>query len=90
MNPLSLPEKEVLKSLKPDYVSSWMLVGAFFVLVFNFVLLETLASTLTMEQFGWGKAQALQYLGALMSAGALVACLVFAAIPPLTKLLEER
>ncbi|XP_013141668.1 PREDICTED: major facilitator superfamily domain-containing protein 8 [Papilio polytes] len=83
-------EKEVLKSLKPDYVSSWMLVGAFFVLVFNFVLLETLASTLTMEQFGWGKAQALQYLGALMSAGALVACLVFAAIPPLTKLLEER
>ncbi|CAH2047605.1 unnamed protein product, partial [Iphiclides podalirius] len=83
-------EKEVLKSLKPDYVSSWMLVGAFFVLVFNFVLLETLASTLTMEQFGWGKAQALQYLGALMSAGALVACLVFAAIPPLSKLVEER
>ncbi|XP_068634025.1 major facilitator superfamily domain-containing protein 8 [Battus philenor] len=83
-------EKEVLKSLKPDYVSSWMLVGAFFVLVFNFVLLETLASTLTMEQFGWGKAEALQYLGALMSAGALVACLVFAVIPPLTRLVEER
>ncbi|CAK1585791.1 unnamed protein product [Parnassius mnemosyne] len=83
-------EKEVLKALKPDFISSWMLVGAFFVLVFNFVLLETLATTLSMEQFGWGKAQALQYMGALMSAGAVVACLVFAAIPSLTRRFEER
>lgn len=34
-------EKETWKSLKPDYLSAWTLIIAFFVLVFNFVLLET-------------------------------------------------
>ncbi|XP_039754650.1 major facilitator superfamily domain-containing protein 8 isoform X2 [Pararge aegeria] len=83
-------EKEALQALKPDLVGSWTLVGAFFVLVFNFVLLETLATSLTMDQFAWSKRQALQNMGALMSAGALVACLVFALIAPLTRLFEER
>ncbi|CAK1555049.1 unnamed protein product [Leptosia nina] len=83
-------EKEALKELKPDYLSGWTLVAAFFVLVFNFVLLETLATSLTMDQFGWSKKQALEYMGALMSAGALVACAVFALITPLTKIFEER
>ncbi|KAJ2951313.1 hypothetical protein O0L34_g5715 [Tuta absoluta] len=83
-------EKEALKSLKPDYVSSWTLIAAFFVLVFNFVLLETLATSLTMDQFAWSKRQALEYMGALMSAGALVACATFALIGPLTKCFEER
>lgn len=83
-------EKEALESLKPDPISSWTLVGAFFVLVFNFVLLETLATSLTMDQFAWSKSQALEYMGALMSAGAVVACLTFAMIGPLTKFFEER
>lgn len=34
-------EKETWKSIKPDYLSAWTLIAAFFVLVFNFVLLET-------------------------------------------------
>lgn len=34
-------ERETWKSIKPDYLSAWTLIGAFFVLVFNFVLLET-------------------------------------------------
>lgn len=34
-------ERETWKAIKPDYVSAWTLVGAFFVLVFHFVLLET-------------------------------------------------
>lgn len=83
-------EKEALKALKPDKLSSWTLVLAFFVLVFNFVLLETLATSLTMDQFAWSKQQALEYMGALMSAGAVVACLTFATIGPLTKFFEER
>ncbi|XP_045499018.1 major facilitator superfamily domain-containing protein 8 [Colias croceus] len=83
-------EKEALKAMKPDYISSWTLVAAFFVLVFNFVLLETLATSLTMDQFGWSKKEALEYMGALMSAGAIVACAVFALITPLTKIFEER
>ncbi|XP_053604461.1 major facilitator superfamily domain-containing protein 8 [Plodia interpunctella] len=83
-------EKEALKALKPDLISSWTLVLAFFVLVFNFVLLETLATSLTMDQFAWSKRQALEYMGALMSGGAVVACLTFALIGPLTKFFEER
>lgn len=83
-------EKEALKELKPDYVSSWMLIAAFFVLVFNFVLLETLATSLTMDQFAWSKKQALEYMGLLMSAGAIVACVTFALIGPLTRIFEER
>ncbi|CAH0586745.1 unnamed protein product [Chrysodeixis includens] len=83
-------EKDALKAMKPDPVSSWTLVAAFFVLVFNFVLLETLATMLTMDQFAWSKRQALEYMGALMSAGAVVACLTFALIGPLTRLFEER
>lgn len=34
-------ERETWKAIKPDYVSAWTLIGAFFVLVFHFVLLET-------------------------------------------------
>lgn len=34
-------EKETWKAIKPDYLASWTLICAFFVLVFNFVLLET-------------------------------------------------
>ncbi|CAH0399951.1 unnamed protein product [Chilo suppressalis] len=83
-------EKEALKAMKPDLISSWTLVAAFFVLVFNFVLLETLATSLTMDQFAWSKKQALEYMGALMSGGAVLACATFALITPLTKFFEER
>lgn len=71
-------------------MSSWTLIAAFFVLVFNFVLLETLATSLTMDQFAWSKKQALEYMGLLMSAGAVVACVTFALIGPLTRIFEER
>lgn len=83
-------EAEALAQLRPDRVSAWTLVGAFFVLNFSFVLLETLATPLSMDQFAWGKAPALRYMGALMSAGAVVACLTFALIAPLTRVFQER
>lgn len=34
-------EEATWKSLRPDYISSWTLIVAFFVIVFNFMLLET-------------------------------------------------
>lgn len=34
-------EEATWKAIKPDYISSWTLIIAFFVLVFNFMLLET-------------------------------------------------
>uniref|UniRef100_A0A2H1VS74 SFRICE_009837 n=1 Tax=Spodoptera frugiperda TaxID=7108 RepID=A0A2H1VS74_SPOFR len=79
-------EKEALKALKPDLVSSWTLVAAFFVLVFNFVLLETLATVLTMDQFAWTKREALDALllwgGFLLTGLASVLCIPWGPAPP--------
>lgn len=82
-------EEDTWKQVRPDYVCSWTLISAFFVLVFNFVLLETLGTSLTMDQFAWTKAEALYYMGILMSVGAVVACVTFVAIKPLCKRFEE-
>ncbi|XP_031841265.1 CLN7/MFS domain-containing 8 [Nomia melanderi] len=83
-------EEETLKSIKPDYLANWTLICAFFVLVFNFVLLETLGTSLTMEQFGWSEKEALYYMGLLMSIGAIVSCISFVMIEPLCKRFNER
>ncbi|XP_059622358.1 major facilitator superfamily domain-containing protein 8 [Phlebotomus argentipes] len=83
-------ERETWKSIKPDYFSAWTLIVAFFILVFNFVLLETLGTSLTMDQFAWSKMEALSYMGILMSVGAVIACVTFVAINPLCKRFDER
>ncbi|XP_076280728.1 CLN7/MFS domain-containing 8 [Lasioglossum baleicum] len=83
-------EEETLKSVKPDYLANWTLICAFFVLVFNFVLLETLGTSLTMDQFGWSKKESLYYMGLLMSVGAIVSCITFVMIEPLCKRFNER
>uniref|UniRef100_A0A6M2DTX9 Putative transporter/transmembrane protein n=1 Tax=Xenopsylla cheopis TaxID=163159 RepID=A0A6M2DTX9_XENCH len=83
-------EKQAWKSIKTNHIAAWSLIAAFFVLVFNFVLLETLGTSLTMDQFAWTKSQALYYMGVVMSVGAVVACVTFAAIGPLCKIFEER
>ncbi|XP_022914633.1 major facilitator superfamily domain-containing protein 8 [Onthophagus taurus] len=82
-------EKETWKGIKPDYLSAWTLIVAFFVIVFNFMLLETLGSPLTMDQFAWSKADTVYYMGLLMSVGAVIACVCFAAISPLCKMFPE-
>ncbi|XP_012339097.1 major facilitator superfamily domain-containing protein 8 isoform X2 [Apis florea] len=83
-------EEETLKSIKPDNLAAWTLICAFFVLVFNFVLLETLGTSLTMDQFAWSKTEALYYMGILMSIGAVVSCITFVMIEPLCKKFNER
>ncbi|CRL08149.1 CLUMA_CG020833, isoform A [Clunio marinus] len=82
-------EKETWKSIKPDYATSWTLILSFFVIVFNFVLLETLGSSLTMDQFAWSKSEALYYVGILMSVGAFIACIAFCLIAPLSQRYKE-
>ncbi|XP_039443579.1 major facilitator superfamily domain-containing protein 8-like [Culex pipiens pallens] len=82
-------EKETWKLLKPDYVSAWSLIFAFFILVFNFVFLETLATPLTMDMFAWTKAEALYYMAWVMAVGAFVASVTFVMIAPLCKRFKE-
>ncbi|KAB0801874.1 hypothetical protein PPYR_04060 [Photinus pyralis] len=82
-------EKSIWKGHKVDYLAAWTLLVAFFGLGFNFMLLETLATPLTMDQFAWSKADALYYMGILMSVGAVIACASFIAIDPLCKQFTE-
>ncbi|XP_034189832.2 CLN7/MFS domain-containing 8 isoform X1 [Osmia lignaria lignaria] len=83
-------EEETLKSIKPDYVASWTLICAFFVLVFNFVLIETLGTSLIMDQFAWSETEAVYYIGIVMSVGAIASCVTFVMIEPLCKRFNER
>uniref|UniRef100_A0A182SHI1 Major facilitator superfamily (MFS) profile domain-containing protein n=1 Tax=Anopheles maculatus TaxID=74869 RepID=A0A182SHI1_9DIPT len=83
-------EKETWKSMKPDYLSAWTLICAFFILVFNFVFLETLATPLTMDMFAWTKGEALYYMAWIMAVGAILASAMFLMIDPLCKRIPER
>ncbi|XP_053684876.1 major facilitator superfamily domain-containing protein 8 [Sabethes cyaneus] len=83
-------EKETWKAMKPDYISAWSLIVAFFILVFNFVFLETLATPLTMDMFAWTKAEALYYMAWVMAIGAIVASATFVVIVPLCKKFPEQ
>ncbi|XP_075226310.1 CLN7/MFS domain-containing 8 isoform X2 [Lycorma delicatula] len=78
-------EQAAWKDCKPDYLIAWTMIVSFFILVFNFVLLETLGTSLSMDQFAWSKSEAVKYMGLLLSVGSLFACLTFAVIGPLCK-----
>lgn len=82
-------EKEACKSIKPDYLTSWALIFSLFVFVFNFVLLESLGTPLTMEQFAWTKTEALKNMAIIMTIGGAIACVTFLMISPLCKKFRE-
>ncbi|XP_044259326.1 major facilitator superfamily domain-containing protein 8 isoform X2 [Tribolium madens] len=82
-------ERDTWKQHRPDYFATWTLIVAFFVIVFNFMLLETLGTPVTMDQFAWSKAASLKYMGILMSVGAVLAIVTFASISPLCKRFSE-
>lgn len=82
-------EEDTWKQHKPDYFATWTLLVSFFVLVFNFMLLETLGTPVIMDQFGWAKGESLKYMGILMSVGAVLAIATFAGLGPLSKMFPE-
>lgn len=82
-------EKEAWKAIKPDYLTSWALIFSLFVFVFNFVLLESLGTPLTMEQFAWTKTEALKNMAIIMTVGGVIACVTFLLISPLCKKFRE-
>lgn len=82
-------EKAAWKGLKPDYLSAWTLIVAFFILTLNFVLLETIGVMLTMDQFAWTDKQAVSYLGILLSIGGVLACITMAVLKSISKWINE-
>ncbi|XP_062129736.1 major facilitator superfamily domain-containing protein 8 isoform X2 [Drosophila sulfurigaster albostrigata] len=83
-------ERDTWKAIKPNYLSAWTLIVAFFVLVFNFVLLETLGTSLTMDMFAWTNDEALSYMGLCMAVAAIISLVTFVLIEPMCKLFAER
>ncbi|XP_043865374.1 major facilitator superfamily domain-containing protein 8 [Drosophila mojavensis] len=83
-------ERETWKAIKPNYYSAWTLIVAFFVLVFNFVLLETLGTSLTMDMFAWTNNEALYNMGIFMTIAAIISLVTFVLIEPLCKIFAER
>lgn len=81
--------KDTYKMHKPSYFATWTLIVSFFVIVFNFMLLETLATPLTMDQFAWSKSESLKYTGILISVGAIISIITSLAIPHLSKRFSE-
>ncbi|KAF7271162.1 CLN7/MFS domain-containing 8 [Rhynchophorus ferrugineus] len=83
------PEDDSWKGIRPDYFSAWTFIIAFFVMVFNFMILETLGTPLTMDQMGWSKKESLWNMGVIMSVGAMISIVTFASISPLSKRFSE-
>ncbi|XP_045467057.1 major facilitator superfamily domain-containing protein 8 [Harmonia axyridis] len=81
--------KDTYKLHKPNYFATWTLIVSFFIIVFNFMLLETLATPLTMDQFAWSKSESLKYTGILISVGAVISIITSLAIPHLSKHFSE-
>lgn len=52
-------EKQMWKEEKVNYLGAWSMIIAFFIILFNFMLLETLLTPLIMDQFAWSKSDSL-------------------------------
>merc|ERR1719219_2894890 len=78
------------RTMKPDTPALVALITAFFVLLFNFILLETIGTPLCMQQLGWTESISIRNLGIIMSLGAIVSMAAFCSIPFVTKRLDER
>ncbi|XP_014250950.1 major facilitator superfamily domain-containing protein 8 isoform X2 [Cimex lectularius] len=82
-------EKAAWKQIKPDYLIAWTMIIAFFAITLIFVLLESIGTTLAIEQFAWTDKEALSYIGILLSCGSIAACFIAMSIDKLSKLVGE-
>jgi MFS transporter, ceroid-lipofuscinosis neuronal protein 7 len=81
--------KETWKSTKIDYLLTWSLIFSYFIVAFNLVILESLGTPLTMDQFAFTKKETLKWNGILVGIGAAISCVIFCLLPKICKLLKE-
>ncbi|ODM98429.1 Major facilitator superfamily domain-containing protein 8 [Orchesella cincta] len=79
-----------LKHLRPDYTGLSVIVITFFIVFFNFVLLETLGTPVSIDQFGWSHETAITNVGLTMIISSVVSTSIFFLIPRLAKKIDER
>ncbi|XP_055591497.1 major facilitator superfamily domain-containing protein 8-like [Uranotaenia lowii] len=81
--------KEAWKSVKLRYFPIAAAIVAFSLLMLAYVAFQTLLSPIALDQFGWTNEESLFYLGILMTAGALVSCVLFLLLDTLCKRFTE-
>jgi MFS transporter, ceroid-lipofuscinosis neuronal protein 7 len=81
--------KDTWKSATLDYLSIFSLIFTYFIVTFNLVILESLSTPLSMDQFGITKEETLKYNGVLIGTGALLSCIIFCLLPRICKILKE-
>jgi ceroid-lipofuscinosis MFS transporter 7 len=82
-------EKETWKSTKVDFVMAWTLIFAYFIVAFNLVILESLGTPLTMDQFAFTRKETLYWNSILVGCGAFVSCIIFCLLPRVCKIFKE-
>lgn len=81
--------KDMWKSAKIDYLITWSLIFAYFIVSFNLVILESLGTPLTMDQFAFTKKETLKWNGILVGIGALISCVIFGLLPKICRIFKE-
>lgn len=81
--------KETWKSSKIDYLLTYSLIFSYFIVAFNLVILESLGTPLSMDQFAFTKKETLKWNGILVGIGAAISCVIFCLLPKICKILKE-
>ncbi|XP_055620049.1 major facilitator superfamily domain-containing protein 8-like isoform X2 [Toxorhynchites rutilus septentrionalis] len=81
--------KETWKSVELQYLPIAMVLVSFSLLMFSHVAFQTLLSPIALDQFNWTNEESLFYLGILMTAGALISCVLFLLLDFLCKRFSE-
>ncbi|XP_055620047.1 major facilitator superfamily domain-containing protein 8-like isoform X1 [Toxorhynchites rutilus septentrionalis] len=87
-NEVATTEK-VLKSTELIGLPISMMLMAFALLMFLYTAWQTLLSPIALDQFNWTNEESLFYLGILMTAGALISCVLFLLLDFLCKRFSE-
>ncbi|XP_055528937.1 major facilitator superfamily domain-containing protein 8-like isoform X1 [Wyeomyia smithii] len=81
--------KNRIKSMELRGLPITLMCVAFALLMFVYAAFQTLLSPVALDQFGWTNEESLFYLGILMTAGALISCVLFLLLDPLCKRFGE-
>jgi len=86
----SSTEKNSAETTRPPLIPILTLIYNYFSFLCNFVLLETIMTTLAMDQWGWQPQQAIQNMGFIIMGAGAISVVVFGLIGPLSKRFDER
>lgn len=68
---------------------AWKMIFCYFIVSLNVVILESLSTPITMDQFAFSKEEALKWNGILIGIGALISCMMFCFLPRICKIFNE-